>query len=174
MTMAVSLLLKFSLILSPLVFLLFIFKADLWSASKIQRSLCGVRYQERPPNIPREFTTQPALEDLSHKGDEAWATELFTPHGGFLVVRRNETTNEKWGVSMFHGLHCLQMIRSALQQAREIEISSIPGDHGGHHEHHSEHLEESHLQHCFSYITQVRNSSLFLQSTNGSTHCGIF
>lgn len=170
--MAVNFLLKVSLILSPVIFLtfIFIFKPDLWSPSKIQRSLCGMHHQEAL-TIPREFTTHPALEDLSHKGDEAWETELFTPHGGFLMVRRNETVKEKWGVSMFHGLHCLQLIRSSLQQAKEMGTPSMPGGHGNHHEQHSEHLDESHLQHCFSYITQVGTSSLLLQLTNRKTDC---
>lgn len=159
--MAVNFLLKVFLFLSPLLFLIFTFgfKANIWSPSKIQRSLCGIHHQETL-TIPTEFTMRPTLEDLSHKGDEAWATELFTPHGGFLVVRRNETMKENWGISMFHGLHCLQLIRSSLQRAREMGTGSMPGSHGDHHEQHLEHLDESHLQHCFSYITQVGNSCL--------------
>ncbi|KAE8380418.1 hypothetical protein BDV26DRAFT_290345 [Aspergillus bertholletiae] len=147
---------KASLILLPLILVFLLFEAynSRWDAFRIQKSLCGMLDHEKPGTTLREFTRRPSIEDLSHEGDNAWNTELFTPHGGFLIVRRNETTKEKWGVSMFHGLHCLQIIRSMLQQARENGMSSMAGGHGDHHQQHSDHLDETHVEHCFSYIAQ--------------------
>ncbi|KAB5518247.1 hypothetical protein GE09DRAFT_929729, partial [Coniochaeta sp. 2T2.1] len=60
------------------------------------------------------FERHPDLEDLSHNGDQTWS-ELTTPLGGMLWVKHNDTYSYPWGISMFHGLHCLQMIRTAVQ-----------------------------------------------------------
>lgn len=170
-------LLKVSLALLPLILFLLILETQnlRWGAFKIQKSLCGTRDQESPHSILTKFTRLSALEDLTHDGDKAWDMDLFTPHGGFLIVRRNQTMSERWGVSMFHGLHCLQIIRSTLQQARENGMPSVSGDHRDHHQGHSDHLDEVHVQHCFSYIAQVGYLYLsMLAATYGSSDTWTF
>ena len=60
------------------------------------------------------FEPHPILENLSSSGDEAWAQNLLTPKGGFLLVQLNSTANQAWGISMFHALHCLQTLRQTI------------------------------------------------------------
>jgi len=99
------------------------------------------------------FTQVPNLEDLSPAGDAAW-DELLTPHGGSVWLRTNETFAQDWGISMFHGLHCLGLIRVGLRNGlghgenHHIRRNEAAGSHEGH-------LDLEHLRHCFSYIAQV-------------------
>lgn len=99
------------------------------------------------------FTPKPNLEDLSAAGDAAWDA-LLTPHGGSVWLQTNDTFAQDWGISMFHGLHCLGLIRVGLRTGL--------GHSSNHHmqrneasSSHERHLDLDHLQHCFSYIAQV-------------------
>lgn len=126
--------------------------------------------------IERIFTRLPFLEPLSSSQDSAaWADEFTTPKGGFLVVRRNESYTEKWGVSVYHSLHCLQLLRGALGKTlistTKLGMNSQHGGDGKHGDalhrsrgddgagdssEHSAHTEDAeHLEHCVSYIAQV-------------------
>lgn len=115
------------------------------------------------------FDRIPALETLSHDGDKHWG-DLVTKQGGFLWVQHNETYGYPWGISMFHGLHCLAMIRSALQDAsgnatgmpyheHNQQTSRRNDGHDGEHKTHESHAAHAknmeHVMHCFSYIAQV-------------------
>ena len=82
------------------------------------------------------FEPHPKLENLSSAKDETWAQSLLTPKGGFLWVKLNETSERAWGISMFHGLHCLQTLRGVIQRGEADD----PG----------------HIGHCIGYIAQVR------------------
>ncbi|OAP55470.1 hypothetical protein AYL99_10443 [Fonsecaea erecta] len=88
--------------------------------------------------VPRTFGQMRELEDLSRRGDAAWAVRTSTRGGGFLTVRYNATMTQGYGVSMFHALHCLQMIRFALQ-AHTNEDRAGDGDMVDHadHRHHT-------------------------------------
>lgn len=102
------------------------------------------------------------LENMSHEADEAWLQVLSTPKGGFLWVKYDEENNEAWGVSMFHAIHCLKMLRNTFQQFSN-ETNSGEGMHnhqmhsrgptGIEHEH--DPFDAVHIGHCFSYIAQV-------------------
>lgn len=78
-------------------------------------------------------------------------------------MRYNETHAQGWGVSALHVVHCLAMIRGALQSARGLR-----GDDGGVmgmstskdpstevrlkiREVRDHHLNTKHVTHCFSY-----------------------
>ena len=106
------------------------------------------------------------LTDLSNAGDEAWRL-LTTKRGGFLWVqtdvenvREGNDREEEWGISMFHGLHCLQMIRTALQEpSQQNEFT---------HAHHPSNSTEdakigtthdSHIGHCLGYLANVSHST---------------
>ncbi|MCJ1405495.1 hypothetical protein MMC11_008723, partial [Xylographa trunciseda] len=121
----------------------------------------------------RTFDLQPALEDLSHAGDATWASTVLPGKGGFLWVQHNETYEESYGITMFHALHCLKLIRANLQElpsmqayAAEQQVREKQGDGGRALEHvhdamggknhmHQNHLgDPGHVAHCVSYIAQ--------------------
>jgi hypothetical protein len=73
------------------------------------------------------------LEDVSPAGDDAWSAlmtarvgqtgslrkdvislRLTNTKGSFLRIARNETFDFGWGVSMYHSLHCLSMVRTGV------------------------------------------------------------
>lgn len=118
------------------------------------------------------FKEHPEFQNLNHEFDHFWDDNL-PPNLGFLLLF-NETENKNaWvGVSMFHQLHCLGMIRGALQGAMR-ELEELVEIHGGAHEHnneshhhhtplqrrkdvHGDHHDKNHFLHCFDYLRQVR------------------
>ena len=82
--------------------------------------------------------------------------------GGFLWVEYNETANEAWGISMFHALHCLKMLRLVIR-SRDMMKSVVgetdgadPGI-GGEAKGTLKHPDMDPMQigHCVGYIAQV-------------------
>ncbi|KAK4222472.1 hypothetical protein QBC38DRAFT_427227 [Podospora fimiseda] len=79
------------------------------------------------------------------------------PHGGFLRVREPDGREvAPYGISMYHQLHCVEMLRSY--------ITGVPHgnhQHHGRHEHHDEKpqvmdkLDEPHMIHCLDYLAQA-------------------
>jgi hypothetical protein len=94
------------------------------------------------PPLPRFFQNYPTLEAYGPVADAHWETLLLSPNGGFIKVQRNETFVESWGISMFHALHCLRMLRDALAPT------------SSEHSEHSHHSRTTHLTHCFTYLAQ--------------------
>lgn len=117
-----------------------------------------------PPEKTTLFRERPILEDLSPFADEAWEQTLLTSRGGFLWVEFNETSNEAWGISMFHALHCLKMLRIVIRSS-DIMKSVVEGgggasDNGGQGGETLDHpdMNPVHIGHCVGYIAQVRAS----------------
>ncbi|KIW26465.1 uncharacterized protein PV07_09558 [Cladophialophora immunda] len=112
--------------------------------------------------FPYVFTPDPELGSLQPEGDQAW-DRLNTKKGGFLWVEYNETLDVAYGISMFHGIHCLQILRHAFQS--QLGITSMKGDHGHHsrmernegiqHEHGQKDRDLGHLGHCLAYIAEM-------------------
>ncbi|RFU25775.1 hypothetical protein B7463_g10566, partial [Scytalidium lignicola] len=106
----------------------------------------------------RTFPDVTPLEDLGSEGDKAWDT-LTTERGGFLWIQYNETYDIPWGISMFHGLHCLQMLRREFQS--QLGINSSGGHHhhkrniATKHENHGNGVDTVHLGHCLAYIAEM-------------------
>jgi hypothetical protein len=103
-----------------------------------------------PTQIMLTFERIHALEDLSENGDIAWLTQMSTSKGGFLRVRRNETIIENWGITVFHALHCLGIIRDALRSLDHPDLATksnqVPHRHS---------QDTDHTLHCLSYLAQV-------------------
>lgn len=100
------------------------------------------------------FTEHDEYKQLNHEYDAVW-DGLLTPNGGFLIVKDTTDTKHLYGLSMFHQLHCLAMIRSAFQgySKSNSELAS----HASHHNNgvgHDE-SEADHWLHCFDYLRQV-------------------
>ncbi|KAK4896119.1 hypothetical protein LTR27_005976 [Elasticomyces elasticus] len=97
------------------------------------------------------FTTNWGFFDLSPSGDEIWET-LTPANGGFARLGTQQDKQHAIGISMFHQLHCLKMIRDTLQDW-EYNTTGI--------EKHSMHLHKDrhrHTLHCFDYLIQVRQA----------------
>ncbi|KAF2636001.1 hypothetical protein P280DRAFT_553343 [Massarina eburnea CBS 473.64] len=105
-----------------------------------------------PPRIRTTFQSITALEDLSEEADTNWAS-LATPKGGFLRVQYNESYVQLWGISMFHQLHCLEMIRMTLQKEMGIKAKGNHHHGGGKGAEHED--DPEHITHCFSYLAQA-------------------
>jgi hypothetical protein len=85
----------------------------------------------------------------------------LTHNGGFLRLLANETSAIGYGVSMYHQIHCIEMLREALVPSESSE------DH--HHHHYGETVtmpgeETDHLIHCLDYLAQVSRRVTFFQS----------
>ncbi|KAI4260313.1 MAG: hypothetical protein L6R42_004113, partial [Xanthoria sp. 1 TBL-2021] len=111
------------------------------------RSLESSRHQ--PRRITTVFQDRPILENLSPSANEEWERALLTPKGGFLWVQYNVTAERPYGISMFHGLHCLKMLREVIQSSHSATKGS---EHTGEHKAHSQSL--NHIGHCIGYIAQ--------------------
>lgn len=112
-------------------------------------------FEDQRASITRYMSKVDSLEDLSGKHEAAWSSMLSTPQGGFLWVKYNETNNMAWGVTMFHSIHCLTLLRSMLQMQLQNATSSQKAHANPTHQS-SNHraFDEGHVGHCFSYIAQ--------------------
>ena len=110
-----------------------------------------------------EFKEHEEYKSLNPEFDSLW-DEVLTPNGGFLYMIEDDKPR-KYGISMFHQLHCLQILRTKMQKMQrqidgEVDDSSTLHEH---HEHaaraemptHAKH--EEHAMHCFDYLRQVNN-----------------
>lgn len=141
--------------------------AAISSAHLVNRMhLCGPEIESAlstPLLIPitKVFGRDPSLVDMSAAGDEAWSSKLQTRQGGFLWVRNNDTVKEGWGVSMFHALHCLKMIRAELRHNWMVMDPEQPFSHSQHEVHKAATSPEGqtgdipHMKHCLAYIAEV-------------------
>jgi Mycotoxin biosynthesis protein UstYa len=126
------------------------------SRSKIPFRICHDRDREEvSTSQKRTFTRVPTFEDMSHENDAAWAATVMPEKLGFIYVKYNETFSIERGISMFHAMHCLSLLREMLQM-------KLPGESSQSHQHGSKaghesanHLREQHMPHCLSYVAQV-------------------
>ncbi|KAJ9252205.1 hypothetical protein DTO271D3_2161 [Paecilomyces variotii] len=99
------------------------------------------------------------LEDMGPAGDEAWDSLLLPKKGGYIFARPEDPASneaEPWGITMFHSLHCLSMLRSAIQE-QQGENSSNAHVHNHNHNHtRRDGVEDvNHTVHCLSYLAQA-------------------
>ncbi|KAF2430169.1 hypothetical protein EJ08DRAFT_697711 [Tothia fuscella] len=121
---------------------------------------------------PTKFTQRLEFFDLSRASDGNW-TALLPPNGGFVSESTKDGGYEMAGITMFHQLHCLQMIREAFQdltegkRALESEMDDEEDDdfmdvgkeHGlrrrsGLRTRHGPHPDQEHWVHCLDYLMQ--------------------
>ncbi|KAL6890780.1 hypothetical protein GGI43DRAFT_206917 [Trichoderma evansii] len=94
------------------------------------------------------FTKVPTFEDMSHENDAKWSAAVAPEGLGFIFVQHNETLVLERGISMFHAMHCLTMIRETLQEKSSTKEPSHSHSHGG------AGTDSVHIPHCLSYIAQ--------------------
>lgn len=120
-----------------------------------QQALCGADSADATRH-PNTFVQESDFWDMTAAGNEAW--EKSIPDNGGFVPFRDEVGVYVKGISMFHQLHCLAMIRGALQRTlNEDGAMEMGGDDedetASGHDHHSG--DKTHWVHCLDYIRQV-------------------
>lgn len=100
------------------------------------------------------FIHNKATADMGSLGNTIWDS-MLPDGGGFLLQTGHDTKSPStpYGVSMFHGLHCLQIIRNKIQELLALNgESNITPSHVHAHFHS---VEPMHYTHCLEYIAQV-------------------
>ena len=121
--------------------------------AQIQQHACPTSLAQY--TIERVFQPGTNFEDIDVSASTTGEHALLTPNGGFLRVQGGNGVIEHYGVSMFHQLHCLAMIRDLVVPGKMMagEASTI-------HKHASKRdieSEEPHWMHCFNYLAEVGN-----------------
>ncbi|KAI9729791.1 MAG: hypothetical protein M1818_008405 [Claussenomyces sp. TS43310] len=97
-------------------------------------------------DVQRDFTyNRTFAEAPSAHSDGAWE-ELFPTQGGFFT--HPTRGSERWGLALFHQLHCLDIIRRGYWAAAEsAESETSPESSEGH-------SNRPHMRHCIDYLRQ--------------------
>ena len=74
---------------------------------------------------PITFRRKPEFSNLSRDFDAQWSS-LLPSNGGFVSRPKPDGRgNEMFAVSMFHQLHCLQIIRGTIQELMEAKVNPV-------------------------------------------------
>jgi hypothetical protein len=111
----------------------------------------NLRHQQS--SFRAKFEPQYEFRSLDASTDLLWDDDhLLTPNGGYLV-REFDGEDSYFGITMFHQLHCLQALRTALQiltaQVNGTGSGELPHTHWRH---------GTHYLHCLDYLKQVSMS----------------
>jgi len=104
--------------------------------------------------IPTKFEIHPEYMNMASEYDYLWEA-LLPPSGGLVDTGKAEM--RVYGLTMFHQLHCLQMIRNAFQdlQPGSIRRQQTYRHHATHQNDEEAHPPERHWTHCLDYLRQV-------------------
>ncbi|KAI1339887.1 hypothetical protein F5Y15DRAFT_382414 [Xylariaceae sp. FL0016] len=72
-----------------------------------------------------------------------------------LLSTTSDGRQRTYGISMFHQLHCLQLMRLELQAARNQSRAKVSSHHRGHNHNSMGEEEDFHVLHCFDYLRQA-------------------
>lgn len=104
--------------------------------------------------------------DLTTAGDPHWEA-MLPSNGGFIAAADGiNSSTTAVGISMFHQLHCLQIIRRAFQvytdagakQSVRDEATPQIRKSGAQDAHAHHHGDQRHWVHCLDYLAQVRTA----------------
>ncbi|KAI9702298.1 MAG: hypothetical protein M1820_006230 [Bogoriella megaspora] len=143
--------------LSVFTFAALLFAFSIISSSKIPNSLSlpavpssSIPESTEPEKRSSLFVQNDDFWNMDAPGDEAW-NSILPSNGGFLRDRFENGTQHFFGVTMFHQLHCLQILRShlvSLEQGKSVS-----------HDHNPHAIDDStdphrHWVHCLDYLRQ--------------------
>ncbi|PYH49296.1 uncharacterized protein BP01DRAFT_378865 [Aspergillus saccharolyticus JOP 1030-1] len=112
------------------------------SIKQLDRSSC-VAKSDAEDTFATTFTQDKAFQSLDHAYDHLWADlSLNKSTGGLIYLSKGGNKWDQGGISMFHQLHCLTMMRQALQSASE-------GQDIGKDWH-----DDGHWPHCMDYLVK--------------------
>lgn len=105
------------------------------------------------------FAEHDIYQSLTPAANTAW-DEILPPNGGFLYAADGKGERRVHGISMFHQLHCLQMLRGKI--VRLLDEVHAGGSNQGHTEsladmgskHHHD-GDDEHWMHCLDYLRYV-------------------
>ncbi|KUL90711.1 hypothetical protein ZTR_00008 [Talaromyces verruculosus] len=132
------------------------YKGPQGDKQELQNAIVGLSQKGTNGIVFREVED---LKDMGVAGDQKW-DDLFAGDGYlFLKPENSSLPQEPWGVSMFHELHCLQVLRNKIQGLEAQVSGSEPLQNQGQHGHHHDDSDDSdvsdiHYLHCFSYLAQ--------------------
>lgn len=103
-----------------------------------------------------EFTHHEAFTNLSHEHNYLWRDALLPPNGGFFTLSQQTNNTDKFGVAMFHQLHCLGVIRNEMQYMHDViaKREKVPRRHG-HEGVDAVQRDNGQALKCFDYLRQV-------------------
>ncbi|OJJ96907.1 hypothetical protein ASPACDRAFT_1890748, partial [Aspergillus aculeatus ATCC 16872] len=94
--------------------------------------------------VPTIFTQDKQFQSLDHSFDHLWSElSMNKTTAGLIYTGKKGNRKEQGGISMFHQLHCLTMMRQALQSASEGE------DIG------KDWHDDGHWPHCMDYLAKM-------------------
>ncbi|XPS70259.1 hypothetical protein M3J07_002490 [Ascochyta lentis] len=107
--------------------------------------------QHRPlssPQVRQEWGDFAVFQNMSHEYDHEWKNLTGESNGFILQYDVPSGVERLWGISMFHQLHCLQLLRGKLQRMLFpdnplTEEYAVHGD-----------IASDHYLHCFDYLRQ--------------------
>lgn len=120
----------------------FVFQSNIIEAIASLTSLKSVESDVSPENR--------ILHKFSQAIDGGWASRPLTNQGGFLWVQYNETYQVTWGITVFHALHCIEMLRIYTFNDTTVHAHEAPG-----HIAPANMDQNVHMSHCLDYISQV-------------------
>lgn len=111
----------------------------------------GAQQYQPVQEMPRRFF---AVEPGPDEGMTLIEENHLTPNGGFLHVVEPSGRTSFYGISMYHQLHCIDMLRAGLAGG------ALPSEHEHHHQARDEprptdKLTSNHMEHCLDYLAQV-------------------
>ncbi|RAK99261.1 uncharacterized protein BO80DRAFT_446550 [Aspergillus ibericus CBS 121593] len=124
---------------------------------QFQQHVCPTSPSEPSPPITRKFHSLTPLLGVhpdtsqSPSADISWESLLLPQNGGMLRVQTSNDTVTDYGISMFHQLHCLTVLRGLIfpGTSQHHGASTSPSHSGDAHE------DAVHWAHCFDYIAQA-------------------
>ncbi|KAI1113184.1 hypothetical protein F5Y14DRAFT_226701 [Nemania sp. NC0429] len=117
---------------------------------------CRLRFSEAPAapatsTVKVTFREEPLyVGAVSDASNTAW--ESLIPKGRGFVEVDSSGKKERYCVSVFHQLHCLDMLRRGYHAALELARNNTPIAEGE--QPHVDTMALPHTQHCFDYIRQ--------------------
>ena len=123
--------------------------------SKFSAVVSTARFYAGNPGSPNliSFSDYDEFQSIGSEADEVWDS-ILTPNGGYLYETDNNGHQKSSGISRFHQLHCLQMIRTKFR-ALSFPNESY-GDPGTRQAFaHQHHVDDDHVLHCLDYVRQV-------------------
>ncbi|PYI16962.1 hypothetical protein BO99DRAFT_434959 [Aspergillus violaceofuscus CBS 115571] len=94
--------------------------------------------------VPTTFTQDKEFQSLDRSFDHLWAElSMNKTTAGLIYTAEKGNRKEQGGISMFHQLHCLMMMRQALQAASEGEAIG------------KDWHDDGHWPHCMDYLVKV-------------------
>ncbi|MCJ1234689.1 hypothetical protein MMC14_002652 [Varicellaria rhodocarpa] len=117
--------------------------------TQIQYRACPIPLDQYA--IEKIFQIGTDFEDIDASASQSGKHAILTPNGGFLQVQEEDDVLRHYGVSMFHQLHCLGMIRELVLRGTlggDASIAQMNPDDS------DDKDEEPHWLHCFNYIAE--------------------